>query len=93
MYKLYIKPYADKIFKKLAKKDKQSLVNIYKKIKQIQNNPQNSYKFLKFPLQSYNRVHLNKSFVLVFQILHEERIIEIWAYEHHDVVYCGKWVG
>ena len=51
MYNLDIKPSADKIFKKLAKKDKEQLRRIGKKIKQIRKDPY-YFKPLKFPLDS-----------------------------------------
>jgi mRNA-degrading endonuclease RelE of RelBE toxin-antitoxin system len=90
MYDLYIKPYADKIFLKLAKKEKITLEIIYKKIQDIRQKLSHKYKFLHSPLQNFNRVHILKSFVLVFKIDYINKIIEIWTYEHHDNVYKGK---
>jgi len=92
MYDLYIKPYADKIFEKMSRKEKQVLEIIDKKIEEIRTNPEYDYKYLHPPLQSFNRVHINNSFVLIFKIIHLEKKVEIWAYEHHDVVYKGKWL-
>ncbi len=92
MYSLFVKPYADKIFKKLGSRDKQELINIYKKITQIQESPNRNYNFLHSPLQSYQHVHVNKSFVLIFKIFHNKKQVEIYSYEHHDDVYLGKWV-
>ena len=90
MYDLDIKPEADKIFGKLAKKNKTQLEIINKKILEIQTNPQHEYKFLRNPLQLFNRVHIDRSFVLIFKINHEEQIIEIHYYDHHDKVYLWR---
>jgi len=50
MYNLEIKPTADKIFKKLAKKNPKQMKIIYKKIREIRQNPYHRYKFLRKPL-------------------------------------------
>lgn len=86
MYDLYVKPEADKIFKKLAKKNPRQLKIIYKKIQEIRANPY-GYKFLKKPLQTFNRVHIDKHFVLVFRIDHDQKMVDIYYYDHHDYVY------
>ena len=89
MYDLLIKPEADKIFFKLAKKNKKQLGIISKKVEEIRTNPLHEYKFLRKPLQTYNRVHIDKHFVLIFKINHKSKLIEIYYYAHHDNVY--KW--
>ena len=89
MYKLEIKPEADKIFKKLAKKNKKQLLAIHKKIEDIRKNPEHEYKFLKKPLQTFNRVHIDKHFVLIFKIVHNTGVVDIYYFDHHDNVY--KW--
>jgi mRNA-degrading endonuclease RelE of RelBE toxin-antitoxin system len=92
MYKLLIKPYADCIFLKLAKKNPKQLEIINKKIEQIKSNPFHTYKYLRSPLQNFNRVHIDKHFVLIFRIIHSEESVEIWYYGHHGDVYKGKFV-
>lgn len=87
MYNLRIKPTADKIFSKLAKKNKKQLLQVHKKIEEIRRNPTHDYKHLKKPLQTFNRVHIDGSYVLIFRIDHEEKTVEIWYYGHHDNVY------
>lgn len=89
MYNLEIKDEADKIFKKRSKKNKSQLTIIHKKIEEIRANPNHIYKFLTRPLQTFNRVHIGGSFVLIFKISHERKIITIYYYDHHDNVY--KW--
>jgi len=60
---------------------------IHKKIEEIRSNPLHVYKFLRKPLQTFNRVHIDKHFVLIFKINHKEKIVEIYYYDHHDNVY------
>ena len=87
MYDLDVKEEADKIFYKLSKKNLQQLIIINKKIKEIRNNPYHDYKFLRSPLQGFNRVHIDKHFVLIFKINHEQKLVIVYYYDHHDYVY------
>ena len=87
MYNLEIKPTADKIFKKLAKKNKKQLIMIYKKIQEIRSKPKHEYKHLRPPLQNFLRVHINSHFVLIFNINHTEEVLTIYYFGHHDEAY------
>jgi YafQ family addiction module toxin component len=87
MYKLEIKDEADKIFRKLSKKNIKQLKAINKKIQNIRSNPEHTYKFLKDPLQNFNRIHIEKHFVLVFKINHSKKTIIVYYFDHHDNVY------
>lgn len=89
MYYLEIKPEADKIFSKLAKKNLQQITIIDKKIMEIRRNPF-GYKFLRKPLSGFNRIHIDKHFVLIFKIKHEQKTVEIYYFGHHDSVYNWK---
>ena len=89
MYNLEIKPTADKIFKKFAKKNKKQLIMIYKKIQEIRSKPNHEYKHLRPPLQNFSRVHIYSYFVLIFDINHTEEIVTIYYFGHHDDAY--KW--
>jgi len=89
MYSLEIKPTADKIFKKLAKKNKKQLIMIHKKIQEIRTKPNHEYKHLRPPLQNFSRVHINSHFVLIFDINHTEEIATIYYFGHLDDAY--KW--
>lgn len=89
MYSLEIKEEPDRIFKKLSRKNLKQLSIINKKIEEIRENPGHIYKFLRKPLQSFNRVHIDKSFVLIFKIEHGRKTVVIYYYGHHDNVY--KW--
>ena len=90
MYSLEIKEEADKIFRKLFKKNRQQLEIINKKIKDIRENPRHEYKFLKNPLQNFNRVHIDTHFVLIFKIDHARKTVIIYYFDHHDEVYNWK---
>jgi len=89
MYNLEIKPTVDKIFKKLAKKNKKQLITMLKKIQDIQSKPNHEYKHLRPPLQNFSRVHINSHFVLIFDINHTEEIVTIYYFVYHDDAY--KW--
>ena len=89
MYALDVKEEADRIFKKLAKKNPKQLMIIDKKIAEIREEPQ-GYKFLRKPLQGFNRVHIDTHFVLIFKIDHERAVVEVYYYDHHDSVYAWQ---
>ncbi|MBI3051319.1 hypothetical protein HYY74_02575 [Candidatus Woesearchaeota archaeon] len=90
MYDLHIKPEADGIFRKLMKRNPKQIEIINKKLLEIRHNPNHGYKFLRKPLQSFNRVHIDKHFVLIFKIDHAGSIIDVYYYDHHDNVYNWK---
>ncbi|MFH0860690.1 MAG: hypothetical protein V1921_05770 [Candidatus Altiarchaeota archaeon] len=87
MYLLDIKPEADRIFKKLATKNTRQLRTIDKKITEIRQNPCHKHKYLRKPLQTFNRVHIDTHFVLIFKIDHENKVVDVYYYDHHDKVY------
>jgi len=88
MYSYELRKSVEKEFFKLAKKNPKQLLIIEKKINEIIQNPQH-YKNLRNPLHHLKRVHIDKSFVLVFSVDEGEKHIVIEAYDHHDNVY--KW--
>jgi len=85
MYNLEIREEVDKVFQKLAKKDRVSLKYINKKILEIKENPYN-FKPLKNPLQNYRRVHIG-NFVLIYSINEQTKTIIVERYKHHDEAY------
>tara|TARA_Y100000310_G_C20564620_1_gene754818 strand:+ start:326 stop:604 length:279 start_codon:yes stop_codon:yes gene_type:complete len=87
MYSLELKEEVDKIFHKLSKKNPKQLKIISKKINQIRNNPKHIYKFLRKPLQTFNRTHIEKHFVLIFKIDHVRQVLVIYYFDHHDKIY------
>ncbi|MBI4918897.1 addiction module toxin RelE [archaeon] len=86
MYCLEIKPEADKIFRKLANRNVRQLQIIHKKIEEIRETPC-GYKFLRAPLNGFNRVHIDSHFVLIFRIDHVKKAAIIYYFDHHDSVY------
>jgi YafQ family addiction module toxin component len=86
MYKLAVKENLDRKFKKLKKKDRVTLVLIDRKVQQILDNPYR-FKSLRKPLQNKHRVHVGGSFVLIYEINEEEKIVTLLDFNHHDNIY------
>ena len=86
MYRLAIKESLDKKFKKLQKKDKEMLLLIDRKAQDILEDPYR-FKPLRKPLQNKRRVHVGGSFVLIYEINEEEKIVTLLDFDHHDNVY------
>ena len=85
-YKYEFRESVEKILQKLAKKNQKQLLIIEKKIEGIIENPQH-YKNLQAPLQHWKRVHIDRSFVLVFSVDETTKIIIFEDYDHHDNIY------
>ena len=85
-YSLEVAEGLDKIFKKLAKKDKVTFEIINKKVAEITEDPYR-YKPLRAPMQNKRRVHISGSFVLIFKIDEERKIVQLLEFEHHDSAY------
>ncbi|HIH19546.1 TPA: type II toxin-antitoxin system mRNA interferase toxin, RelE/StbE family [Candidatus Micrarchaeota archaeon] len=84
-YSLEISEHADRIFSKLAKKDKTLLEAINNKIKKILENPQH-FKPLRGDMHGSRRIHFDP-FVLVFEIDEGTKTVRIIDFGHHDKVY------
>jgi len=85
-YALYINKHSDRIFRKLAKKDRKRLEIIDNKINEILENPHH-YKPLGGDMHGSRRVHIDSSFVLIFEIDEQAKIVKILDFGHHDDVY------
>ena len=85
MYNLEVKEGVDKVFFKLAKKDRVSFEYINKKIQEIRDNPYH-FKPLRAPMQNYRRVHIG-NFVLIYSINELTKTVIIERYKHHDEAY------
>lgn len=83
-YLLEIPPHLDKKFTKIAKKDKEQIEAIDKAIRLILQNPTH-FKPLKGDKKGARRVHIMKSFVLVYEV--KDKIVRLLDYDHHDKVY------
>ncbi|MBU4443598.1 type II toxin-antitoxin system mRNA interferase toxin, RelE/StbE family [bacterium] len=86
MYKLAIKENLDRKFKKLKKKDREMLVLIDRKVQKILDNPYR-FKPLRKPLQNKRRVHIGGSFVLIYEVNEDEKIVTLLDFDHHDDIY------
>ncbi|MBI2084600.1 MAG: type II toxin-antitoxin system mRNA interferase toxin, RelE/StbE family [Candidatus Aenigmarchaeota archaeon] len=86
MYSLEVRKSVEEVFSKLAKRSPKQLEIINKKIQQIRQNP-HRFKLLHSPLTGMRRVHIDKSFVLVYSIDENRKIVVVEEYDHHDRVY------
>jgi len=78
--------------KKLVKKDKKRVEIINKKIKEIikcDSVSINHYKNLRHDLKELKRVHIDRSFVLTFNVDLQKNFILFVDFDHHDRIY-GK---
>ncbi|MEK6973568.1 MAG: addiction module toxin RelE [archaeon] len=78
------------IIEKLVKKDKTRSEIIYKKIKEITNCDEftiEHYKNLRYDLSDRKRVHIDKSFVLIFRVDKKNNFILFVDFDHHDNIY------
>ncbi len=85
-YDLELSEEVDEKFRKLAKKNKKQLVIIRKKIQEILEIPHH-FKPLGGDMHGAYRVHIDKSFVLIYEVQEQRKIVRILDYDHHDKVY------
>lgn len=86
MYELALRKTVERTFAKLSKKDPGLMRTVSHKIDEILEDPQR-YKNLRRPLQHLKRVHIEKSFVMVFSVDKTENMVVIEAFDHHDRIY------
>lgn len=75
---------------KLSKKDKKRYEITLKKIEEItlrDSDSINFYKNLRHDLNDYKRVHIDKSFILLFRVFKKEKYILFYKLKHHDQIY------
>ena len=85
-YSLEISPEADKKFRKLEGKNRKQLEIINSKLQQILQNPYH-FKPLRGDMHGSRRVHIDKSFVLIYEIDEKSKTIKVQDYDHHDKIY------
>lgn len=81
------------IIRKLVKKDKKKAEIINKKIKEVINSDKDSinhYKNLRHDLKDLKRIHIDRSFVLVFKVNIQNNSILFVDFDHHDKIYKKK---
>jgi YafQ family addiction module toxin component len=79
--------------KQIYKKDKTMYESVLKKIDEIVSRDLTTidfYKNLRHDLKEYKRVHIMKSFVLLFKVFKEKNFILFVKLDHHDNVYNKK---
>ena len=75
---------------KIGKKDKSKTEIILKKVEEIisrDNTTIDFYKNLRNELSDYKRVHVAKSFVIMFKVFKEKNFILFDKIKHHDDAY------
>lgn len=85
-HSLEISERADRIFRKLAKKDRPAMLAIDAKIFQLLENPRH-FKPLRGDMHGARRVHISSSFVLIYEIDERRKTVRILDYGHHDDIY------
>ena len=88
MHKFAIEERLHQILKKFFKKDKKIYEIVWKKINEVINSSNiEHYKNLKFPMNEFKRVHIDKSFVLVFKYDKTNDKIKFYDLDHHNKIY------
>ncbi len=85
----YIDVYSEEFTRKLKKlkiKNHALFQAIFKKIDEILQNP-DRFKPLRYDLKGFRRVHVMKSFVLIFKIDEKNKIVKFEDFDHHDKIY------
>ncbi len=88
MYKLSVKESLDRKLKKLRKRDRELLLSIDKKVKEIVKDPYR-FKPLKKPMQNKRRVHVGGPFVLIYEVNEKKKIVTLVEFDHHDKIYMS----
>ena len=85
-YSLEVLPSCKKEIDSLCGKNNVLREALHKKIKQVLENPRH-FKPLRKPLQNRRRVHVLKSFVLIYELNEKEKIVTLAGFSHHDDAY------
>ena len=85
-----VKPHLHKILQKLFKKDRAAYHAVMGKIQEILTcEDVEHYKNLRYDRKEEKRVHVMKSFVLVFSHDPGRDFVSFLYYDHHDNIYWG----
>ncbi|MDD3178568.1 addiction module toxin RelE [bacterium] len=90
MFKPVLSSQVENILIKLSKKDKKLVLELNKKIKQIcmfDSELIEHYKNLRNDFSNYKRVHIGRSFVLLFHVDFKFEKIYFYKFDHHDKIY------
>lgn len=88
-YRLLIDEDLKARLKKISKKNRSLYDAVLNKIEEILDNP-NRFKPLRYDLKGLKRVHLEKSFVLVFEVDEANMAVKLLDLQHHDEIYRRK---
>ena len=92
MRKFDIEEKLHKTLQKISKKDNKRYEIIWKKIREIVNSENvEHYKNLKFPLNNFKRVHIDKSFILIFKYDKTNNKLYFYDFDHHDKIYLKRY--
>ena len=73
---------------KISKRDKNLYEQILKKIDEVIHNKNiDHYKNLKYQMKEFKRVHIKKSFVLLFEYMEANDKVVFTDFDHHDKIY------
>ena len=86
VYTLEKRENIDKIFSKLAKRNPKQMHIIYKKLKQVLEDPQR-FKPLRSDMKNYREVHIDKHFVLIYSVDEVRRVVILEDYDHHENIF------
>ena len=85
-YALEVARKLDEKLKKMRKREKKKLGIIDKKVREILENPLH-YKPLRGDLHGARRVHIDKAFVLIYEVDESKKVVRLLDYGHHDEIY------
>ena len=86
MYEIEFSSGLDRKLFKLAKKNRSQLEMIDKKIAEIVKDPFR-FKNLRGDMKGAKRVHIDKHFVLVFDVDQDRKVVRFLDFAHHDKIY------
>ena len=85
-YQISIRQKVDKTLEKLFLRNRTRWERVFSKVIEILQNPQH-YKNLRGPLKDWKRVHIDRSFVLMFSVDENSKTVIVQDLEHHDRAY------
>jgi len=85
-YSLEVSEQLHRKFKRLSKKNKTQLKIIRKKVHEIIKKPHH-FKPLRGDMHGARRVHIDKSFVLTYEVDEKQKKVRLLDYDHHDKIY------
>ena len=89
MYRYSIEKKLKATLKRTYKKNRGLYEAVMKKIEEVIKNP-HRYKPLRYDLKGLQRVHVGKSFVLVFEIDEITQTVKFFDLDHHDEIYSKR---